>query len=190
MREKRRECHYPLSVISSLENGFWLSFGATQTVPGDLDKGCRRSCRTRSCWYSGTNGNRKLAYRGGRSLDRIPGPGLDPDRVRGRAEAVGTGWNPLRTPPAPRPGDHHYASQIEDRPGGAGKGSRDRARQSARAYAAIRMHLPRTALDQWLRQAGIASGPVFCKVNFGENVQKGNTSRNGPPRRLRRTQFT
>jgi integrase len=86
--------------------------------------------------------------------------------------------------------DHDYAAQVEDRPGGAGKGSRDRARQSARAYAAIRMHLPRTALDQWLRQAGIASGPVFCKVNFGENVQKGNTSRNGPPRRLRRTQFT
>ncbi len=31
---------------------------------------------------------------------------------------------------------------------------------------------PVRALDQWLRQAGIESGPVFCKVNRGENVQK------------------
>ena len=31
---------------------------------------------------------------------------------------------------------------------------------------------PVRALDQWLRQAGIDSGPVFRKVNRGENVQK------------------
>jgi integrase len=31
---------------------------------------------------------------------------------------------------------------------------------------------PVRALDQWLRQAGIESGPVFRKVNRGENVQK------------------
>jgi integrase len=31
---------------------------------------------------------------------------------------------------------------------------------------------PVRALDQWLRQAGIASGPAFRKVNRGENVQK------------------
>jgi len=31
---------------------------------------------------------------------------------------------------------------------------------------------PFRALDQWLRQAGIESGPVFRKVNRGENVQK------------------
>jgi len=31
---------------------------------------------------------------------------------------------------------------------------------------------PVRALDQWLRQAGIENGPVFRKVNRGENVQK------------------
>jgi integrase len=31
---------------------------------------------------------------------------------------------------------------------------------------------PVRALDQWLRQAGIESGPLFRKVNRGENVQK------------------
>jgi len=31
---------------------------------------------------------------------------------------------------------------------------------------------PVRALDQWLRQTGIESGPVFRKVNRGENVQK------------------
>jgi integrase len=31
---------------------------------------------------------------------------------------------------------------------------------------------PVRALEQWLRQAGIESGPVFRKVNSGGNVQK------------------
>ena len=31
---------------------------------------------------------------------------------------------------------------------------------------------PVRALDEWLRQAGIGSGPVFRKVNRGENVQR------------------
>ena len=33
------------------------------------------------------------------------------------------------------------------------------------------MHLPVRALEQWLRQANINAGPVFRKVNRGENVQ-------------------
>ena len=83
-------------------------------------------------------------YRGGQPLDRLPGPGPDPDRVRGRPAPLGTGRHPLRTPPVAleRKRDHHYAAQVEDRPGGAGKGSRDRPRQPARKHAAGRMHLP------------------------------------------------
>jgi hypothetical protein len=111
-----------------------------------------------------------------------PGPGLDPYRVHGRDAAVGTGLNPLRTPPAPPPGDHHHASQVEDRPEGQGR-EVEIARGSRPEHTPLcECTCPVRALEQWLRQAGIESGPVFPKRHHLPRAQADRSRSSGTSR--------